>query len=79
MLAPRRRFALLLAAASIAAVPACGSDDVDDARDRVEQGVDDAKDTATDAADDARDKAEDAADDAKRKAEDAADDATDGN
>jgi hypothetical protein len=63
-----RRFgAVALAAASLAAVPACGSEDVESGADKVQQ---EGKEAAG--------KAEDAAKDAAREAEDAARDATDG-
>ena len=60
----RRLMALSLAAASMAALPACGDDDVDRATDQVQQDAEDAADkaktTGQDAVDDARTTAEDA-------------------
>jgi hypothetical protein len=68
----RRLAALSLAAASMAALPACGDEDVDRATDQVKQEAEDAADkaktTGQDAADKARTTGEDAVDKAKTTA-----------
>ncbi len=68
----RRLAALSLAAASMAALPACGDEDVDRATDQVKQEAEDAADkaktTGQDAADKARTTGEDAVDKVKTTA-----------